>query len=354
MDIQEKFIIARWAYLLGIDFISDKEYNDIETYIKQNNLLPEYTSRGWSEDPCPKELLIKYGYEDWIQGVVYNFKTESIYSINSEKELIEKCRNINEPTRLSFKLDGFSLRLSYYNGEFVKAESRTRADGVSLDFSKVEDLFPKTIPQKGKVLLIGELYLKNKNFEEYKLLRNITSQRNAVRTAIANGDINYLGYKIFKVYSEEFEITDQYAKIQELGFPTPTSVMCHDFNTLNSSIKILDRQKKFINEPTDGLVLENSSMQYALRVGVHQECVNHSIITGYIIKRGMYNNAISVEIEPFKMKDKTVSQVSVTNIQTIIDYNLRVGYPIAFVERSGVNCVLDTDETEKLHLISGL
>ena len=100
--------------------------------------------------------------------------------------------------------------------------------------------------------------------------------------------------------------------------------------------------------------LENSSMQYALRVGAHQESVNKSIITGYIIKRGMYNNAISVAIEPFKMKDKTVSQVSVTNIQTIIDYNLRIGYPIAFVERSGVNCVLDTEETEHLHLAAGL
>lgn len=354
MTLEEKFIIARWTYLLGEDFISDKEYNDIEAQIKLNGSLPMYVSRGWSEDPCPKDLLLKYGYDDWVQKVIYNFKTESIYSINSESELCEKCRNLNEPTRLSFKLDGFSLRLSYYNKEFVKAESRTRADGVSLDFSKIEDLFPKTIDIMGKVLFIGELYLKNKSFEEYKLLRDITSQRNAVRTAIANGDINYLGYKIFKVYSEEFEVKDQYTTIQELGFPTPINVMCNDYSSLLASIKVLDRQKKFINEPTDGLVLENSSMQYALRVGAHQESVNKSIITGYIIKRGMYNNAISVAIEPFKMKDKTVSQVSVTNIQTIIDYNLRIGYPIAFVERSGVNCVLDTEETEHLHLAAGL
>ena len=251
MTLEEKFIIARWAYLLGEDFISDKEYNDLEYQIKQSNLLSEYTDRGWSEDPCPKDLLIKYGYEDWVHKVIYNFKTESIYSINSEEELCEKCRNLNEPTRLSFKLDGFSLRLSYYNKEFVKAESRTRADGVSLDFSKVEDLFPKTIDKMGKVLLIGELYLKNKSFEEYKLLRNITSQRNAVRTAIANGDINYLGYKIFKVYLEEFEVKDQYTTIHELGFTTPTNVMCNDYNSLLASIKVLDRQKKFINEPRE-------------------------------------------------------------------------------------------------------
>ena len=89
-------------------------------------------------------------------------------------------------------------------------------------------------------------------------------------------------------------------------------------------------------------------MQYALRIGAWEEECNSSYVTGYKFNRGMYDNSVLVSIKPLFVNHKTVSEISVTNLQTIIDNNLRIGYPIAFVERSSVNSVLDTTKTKEL------
>lgn len=349
MTIEEKFIIARWAYAIGEEFISDVEYDHLEQEIKDKKVLEEYINRGWSEDPCPYELLTKYNLDEYIVPYIYSYQTESIQSLNSKDIVEEKLFNVKEPTRLSYKLDGFSLRLNYYDGKFILAQTRNRNGGKSMDLAGISKLFPKQINLKGKILIVGELYLKNNRIEDYKRLRGIVSQRSGVSTAIANNDIEYLGYRCYSIYSNEtLEESDKYKLLQMLGFPTPRNLMVKDYGSILKGVDILGRQKDNYDAPTDGIVLENSSMQYALRIGAWEEECNSSYVTGYKFNRGMYDNSVLVTIKPLFVNHKTVSEISVTNLQTIIDNNLRIGYPIAFVERSSVNSVLDTSKTEEL------
>lgn len=350
MTKEEKFIIARWAYAIGVDFISDSEYNNLEAELKSNGLLNEYTSRGWSEDPCPYELLKKYNRDDLIVPIIYSHSTESIESLNSEELVREKLLSLKEQSRLSYKLDGFNLRLNYYNGYFVSAQTRNRNEGVAKDLTPLSKLFVKEIPIKGKVLITGELYLKNKGFEDYKRLRGVVSQRNGVSSAIANCDTEFLGYRCYNIYCEDYEnnIDDKYRILQEMGFPTPKFVMVNDYASMIKGLKILGMQKKYYDAPTDGVVLENKSMQYALRIGEWKEEVNFSYVTGYTVNRGAYGNNMLVSIRPVFINNKTVSEIDIDNIQNIIDNNLRIGYPIAFSERSAVNSIIDTTKTLEL------
>lgn len=353
MNNKDKFIIARWSYAIGADFISDTEYDHLEEEIKSLGILQDYTSRGWSEDPCPVELLKKYNLEEWIKKSTYTYSTESIESLNSIDLVKERLGLLNEESRLSYKLDGYSLRLNYYNGDLILVETRNRNGGKSMDLSNIESLFKQKIKMKGKVLITGELYIKNKTFNKYKSLRGVISQRNSVSTAIANGDVEYLDYRVYNIYSEDLDKygADKYKILEDLGFSTPKNVIVRDYKSLIRGIQILGMQKKMYSAPTDGCVLENSTIQYALRVGEWEESCNSSYVTGYKLNRGMYDNSVLVSIKPLFINGKTVSEIPVTNLQYVIDNNLRIGYPIAFVERSSVNSVLDTTKTEELQRI---
>lgn len=347
MTNEERYIIARWMYCLGEEFISDIEYDHLEQDIKSRGILTDYTSRGWSEDPCPVDLLRKYNMEEYIKKSILTFKTESIPSLNS-KDAIQSSVCITEPSRLSFKLDGFSLRLNYYNGKLVTAMLRNRADGNDTELLKLMPMFKQNIDLEGRILVCGELYLKTSKFEAYKSLRGVQSQRSAVSTAIANGDIDYLGYKVYSIYGEFEPTADKYMLLESLGFNTPRNIIVTSDTALWRGIDILGRFKSSYDAPTDGLVLENTKYQYALRVGAWEEEVNHSIVKGYVFNRGMYNDAVLVEIEPVWTGMETVKEISVVNLQAIIDNNLQIGWPIAFTKRSGVNSVLDVSKTAEL------
>ena len=105
---------------------------------------------------------------------------------------------------------------------------------------------------------------------------------------------------------------------------------------------------------TDGIVIENSEYQLAIRLGAWEEQVMQSIVTGYEINPGMYGSFIKVLCEPVTIEGKTYSRISINNIASIIENNLRVGYPIAFSQRSAANVVIDTLQTKVLQEREGL
>lgn len=351
MSYIEKFIIARWAYAIGIDYISDVEYDHLAQMCKDNDVCWDYLERGWSEDPCPYDLLKKHNLEEMIVPAVFSYRTESIDSLNNEELVEDRFRSLNTKSRLSMKLDGYSIRLNYYNGRFMYAETRNRNEKSSMNLDSIKFLFKGEFNQmlKGKTLVNGELYLLSSKFEEYKQLRNIISQRNGVSTAIANGDISFLGYRCYNLYSDDKSIDcDKYKVLQQLGFKVPKNFIISNYAELLKAINLLGRYKDSYDAPTDGLVLENDFTQIALRVGEWAEQSNCSYVTGYKVNRTMYYNSILVQIKPIFVNYKTVSEIAVTNLQNIIDNNLRIGYPIGFVERSSTNSVVDTTLTADL------
>lgn len=355
MNSLEKYILARWFYSIGEELISDIEYDRLELELKQMGEIDEYISRTYTQDPCPSDLLKKYNYEDKIKNVIFSYGTESIPSLNSIEKVEQCLLGFNELSRLSFKQDGFSIRLNYYNKELLSGVTNNRKNGNPTSLDSVRSLFKQKIDIGGKVLVLAELFLRNDKFEEYKQFRGITSQRSAVSTAIANGDTQYLYYTCFNIYHEyESEYTsDKYELLQSLGFPTPEFVMVRNYRMLLAAIKHMGMKRKNIIGPADGLVYENSTCQYAIRIFEWQEELNYSTVKGYVINRGMYGNHILCAIEPVTINGKTVNEIVITNLQNIIDNNLKIGNHIAFVERSGVNSVLDTTKTREVQLEFG-
>ena len=180
-----KYIIARWAYSVGQPIMSDAEYTILDRSMKARFPKNPYCQRSWSSDPCPVAMLKEYGYPQLIQAVVLSDKTESIPSLNSLIEVRTMYESMHEPHSVSFKIDGWNIQASYYNGELVNVQTRGRSSDA-MNAEAIAPRLPKTIPEMGRVLVVMECSIPDSEFMWFKENFGSTSQRGAVSTALAN------------------------------------------------------------------------------------------------------------------------------------------------------------------------
>jgi NAD-dependent DNA ligase len=144
------------------------------------------------------------------------------------------------------------------------------------------------------------------------------------------------------------EVEDQYKVLESLGFKSPKFVWVNNFEELKKYIWYMSYINRAYGYLTDGLVIENSQYQYAIRLGAWEEHAMHSFVEGYEENQGMYGTFLKVKCYPISVEGKTFPRISINNIANIVENNLQVGYPIAFNLRSSANVVLDTTETAQL------
>lgn len=350
MTLLEKYIIARWCYAVGEDFISDMEYRHIEDELKSAGEGAEYINRSWSDDPCPMELLKKYGMEHLIRHAEFIHKSESIESINTISLYKEFYRGLNVPTDVSMKIDGWNTQVNYYNGKIVSANTRGRS-GNFMDASVVMEIVPQEIPLKGKVKVTGESSIPKSKWERYKVETGNSSQRNSVSTAFANKDKEVLSFLAFNIQADNTMLEmHHYDLLSSFGFKTPMRLTVNTFDGLESAMRVLSKRNAKYDFLTDGVVVQNEFGQKALRIYEWEEKSIESYVTHYIENRGSYGISMVAGIYPVLREGITRSKVSVTNIKYIVENNLRIGAPIAFDVRSSADAVLNTTKTMELQL----
>ena len=347
-SIIDKYIIARWCYAIGEDYVDDIEYRDIEEAVRKQEPDNEYLNRSWSDDPCPVEILQKYNMMHLYRDIKFSHKSESIRSINSEEEFEMTFKSLRSPSRLSFKEDGWNIQVNFYNGKPISAETRGRT-GNSLNANIVTKLVPEHIPIMGRVKVTGELVIPNSKWKLFLLDYDNTSQRNSVSTCLANNRTEYLQFVAFNIQAEDTEIYgDIYVQLQTYGFTTPYSIEVSSYDQLQSGMRLLAKMRKSYDYPNDGLVIENDKYQLAIRVGAWKEEVLMSYVESYEENCGAYGNSMIVNIKPVMHDGANRRQVSVTNLQYILDSNLQIGAPIAFDIRSMATGVLNQTRTAEL------
>ena len=127
------------------------------------------------------------------------YQAESIDSILTRYDYENMFSRLSERSRVSFKIDGWNCRVSYYNGFLVKVETRGRS-GSNLNITALAAIFPKKIPHKGRVAITGELNIPFSKWLAFKALTGNSDQRSSVRTAIAKELFDYFAFLAFDIY----------------------------------------------------------------------------------------------------------------------------------------------------------
>ena len=345
MSDLERYIIARWAYAIGKDFMNDQEYRVLEDKLRAEG--EPLVNKSWSLDECPTELLKKYGYVDWIQqDFTVQGEAESIpncpddetlsYYLSSYKDL-KRCR-------LSYKLDGWNIQAHFSDGKFVQAHTRGR--GARTQDADILKHFVHDIDLPGHTKITGELIIPNNKWPEYKAKTGNTSQRSSVSSIIANGDFEYakwICYNIDGVDNVEGSL-DKYSLLNNLGYETPFNIVLPDGEKTVAEIhRYLEQFNGVYEYPTDGVVFDTNCFQIALRLNNYSEKVYVGIIKGYKENWGSYGTAFLIEIEPIEVDGAVRTYIPIQNIGNIEENDLRPGTPICFNIRSGVAPVFNAE-----------
>lgn len=350
-NLEHKFIISRWLYGVAVDYIEDAEYAYLERYIKANNLLPEYTSRTWSEDPCPTELLEQYGLERYAYNVLINDATASIPSIISEIDVYNYYRNRVGIFYVSYKMDGFNLKLTYYNGELAFVQTRGRkSDAIVV--KGLDKVAPKKITLSGQVDIIVEATLSDANFIKLKELypeKELKSQRSAVRTALATGHVELITLTAYDILGD-MQMSQIVNYLMQWGFNTPHFIVANNLNEIMDAIRKLDNERASFGQPTDGCVVRTNEGRElrAIRIWSWQESVYKSYILGYKEGFGTQDISFNLSIYPIKLKNSTQTTITLSNLGRAVENNLVVGSPIAFTLTSESIGVVDLEVTKLL------
>lgn len=347
---KNRFIISRWQYAIGEKpLMEDVEYNQFYPQYKMEFPDDEYSTRVWSEDPCPIDLLKAVNREDLIRKVEIVYGSESMASIRTIEELQSKFGNLSSRTRVSMKVDGWNTQVNYYNGVPISANSRGRT-GNNKETNAILSAVPKRISLMGKVKFVGESSIPNEKWEIFKAETGNKDQRASMSTVFAQGMTGMSNFAAFNIITEDEEFGDKYAKLKELGFETPKCMYVNNYQQLLKAIDILSKSKDRYHLLTDGLVVENDNTQIAVRLGAWAESDYLTYVTGYEQNHTPYGLSMVLLVKPIQIEGKEVSRVNITNISQIVQNKLRVGNPVAFVVRSSANPVINVSRSEQLFL----
>lgn len=348
LNVQEQYILARWAYSIGESIMEDSQYNVLHKFMLKNNADSEYVKRTWSDDPCPVKLLKKVGKPDWIKKIVLGDKTESIPSVNTWSEFELSLHAISCPATLSMKLDGWNMQANYYNTQLINVQSRGRTS----DFMEAPKLMPKvpqTIPAMGKVRIGLEATVSDANFAECVKRFGNVSQRSAVASVLAKtDDMRLIDLHAHSIYGVQYDADKKFDILESWGFKVPPNHKVYNCEELKLALKDLSGRKEAFGQPTDGAVYWGNTV-YALRLLGWEEPLYMSFVTGYEEEFSAYRINPKVVIHPIYRNGGSQRLITITNWQRIINNDLRIGTPIAFKLVSESIADIDEDTTRRLH-----
>lgn len=342
-----RYIIARWAYSVGEPIMTDAEYSILDKAMRVKFPQSPYCSRSWSSDPCPVALLREYGYDKLIKAVVLSDKTESIPSLNSLVEVRVEYEHMSTPHSVSFKEDGWNIQASYYDGDLVNIQTRGRSTDA-MDTRCLEEKIPKRIPEMGKVLVVMECTVPDKDFDWFKSQFGVTSQRGAVSTALANPRecLSHISLHAHGVRCQS-PVIDKFKLLESWGFQTPMYAWVSNYSELMNQVKAFSEYKKQYGYPSDGIVVEGKSTR-ALRIFAWEEPIYSSYILRYEETYGPHSIATQCLIYPVKLPNSVQQRLPATNLSRIINLNLRPGAPVAFRIASAAIADIDEESTRLL------
>ena len=349
LSLFEKFVYVRWAYSLGEEVIPNDEYNLLREVIEEEYPNSPYVNRSWSSDPCPKELLERIGRTDLIERIILSDKTESIPTLNTDAALYSTLSKCSGRATVSMKHDGWNIQASYYNGRLVRINTRGRSSDA-IDVSGLMSKIPETIPADGSVKVVMELTISKHNFITVRAKFNNVSCRSAVSTILARKEYyDLLDCTGLAIHGYNLSGKCKFEVLRDWGFSTPMYIEVFDYDDVLRAIQTLSAEEQTYQHPTDGVVYAGEAL-WAIRLGAWEEPIYKSYVTGYLEKYRSYRISPSCLIHPIVRKDVTQRQVSMTNWQRIMDYDLQPGAPIAFRIASSATADFDEEATKALHV----
>ena len=211
------------SYYNGESIVTDEEYDHLYNMLEE---MEKQTGIIISGSPVNK---VGYEVRDELEKVEHEvIPMLSLEKIHSTNEIIQFLGGHNGI--MSVKADGLTIRITYKNGELMRAE--TRGDGiVGSDVThniKVFKNVPLTIDFKEDLIVEGEAISFKSDFDfiNEKLEKPFKNQRGLASGSIGllnseeckNRRLSFLLFKVVKGFDDYASYSERFLKAEDLGF----------------------------------------------------------------------------------------------------------------------------------------
>lgn len=255
---------------------------------------------------------------------------------------------------LSWKLDGLTIVLTFFEGKLAKAVTRGNGEvgEVITNNARVFKNVPLSIPFRGELILRGEAVITYSDFEKinsqienvearYKNPRNLCSGsvRQLNNEVTANRNVMFYAFCLVKADGVDFENSreKQFAFLAKQGFETVEYKKVNP-DTILDTISYFEKKIENYDIPSDGLVLTYEDIAYGQSLGMTAKFPRDSIAFKWADElretvlqeiewspsRTGLINPVAI-FEPVELEGTTVSRASVHNISIMRNLKLGIG-----------------------------
>lgn len=254
---------------------------------------------------------------------------------------------------LSWKMDGLTVVVTYYEGRLVGAVTRGNGEigEVVTNNARQFKNLPLEIPFKGPLVVRGEAVIRYSDFErinaaipdgeqKYKNPRNLCSGsvRQLDSKITSRRNVRFYGFTLIDTMGYSINSFDKRLQLLEtLGFETVERVLVTKDTIEDAIINFGDRIDK-TDIPSDGLVLTYDDISYGISLGKTSKFPRHSIafkwgdevaetkllsIEWSPSRTGLIN-PIAI-FEPVELEGTTVTRASIHNVSIMDSLKLGIG-----------------------------
>ena len=348
--------------------ISDSEY---DTKFDELAVLEAKTGLILSNSPTQS-----VGYEV-VSKLPKVEHTIALLSLAKTKETSNLVSFVSKnPCMLMIKIDGLTCKLEYEGGKLIRAS--TRGDGkvgedVTHNVSALKNV-PLYIPAKERVVITGEIYISNEDFETmkdsavgsdgnpYKNARNLAS--GSIRlfdSAICSRrNLRFCAFNVIegakhigstdtnsKTSNLEALVAIGFQSCPRLSLGTDSEILRLDFDSSMGSISELKAYANKCGIPIDGLVASYDDVAYSKSLGTTRKDYRDGLAFKFedgsvetVLREVEWSVSRSGELAPVAVFDTVeldgtdVSRATLHNIDFISNLNLQIGDRIMVSKRN--------------------
>lgn len=333
-------------YAQDIEIMSNREYDELYDELEK---LEEETGVILTNSPT-----VNVGYEA-VEELPKERHESPMLSLGKTKNREELRDWLQDKSAiLSWKLDGLTVVLSYYDGKLAKAVTRGNGEigEVITNNARTFKNIPVSISYKGNLVVRGEAVISYSDFEKinkeikeednkYKNPRNLCSGsvRQLNNEITAKRNVKFYAFSLVATEGVDFKNSreEQLMFLKEQGFDI-VEYKKVDRDNILEAISGFEREITNYDIPSDGLVLMYDDLEYSASLGRTAKFPRDSIafkwadelrettlkeIEWSTSRTGLIN-PVAI-FEPVELEGTTVSRASVHNISILRNLKLGIG-----------------------------
>ena len=342
--------------------ISDLEYDSLYREL----VALETAHPDWIQEDSPARQ-VGAATDGAVRHAVPMLSLENSYNREDVEKFVTKMIQVAGSSPLSFtvepKMDGAAVSITYQNGFLALAA--TRGDGVAGEeiTANIKTLgnLPVSIPEKGELIVRGEVFMPKSSFERLNRERAeeglplFANPRNA-----AAGSLKLLDSRLAKKRGLEMyvygvgSITGKESHLEDLevasalGLPVNgLNALCNNLNEVNARLDAIEQVRFTLPYDIDGAVIKVNEYITQKKLGTTGKFPRWAIAYKYAalqVTTLLKDVAFQVgrtgvvtpvaELEPVLLSGSTISRASLHNEDEIARLGVMIGDTV-FIEKGG-------------------